>query len=91
MRYISQPHSPRESVEDYTLRQRRGESSQDHGDQAGRDDGTKKVKEENGPLDDLDQNLTEDVRGCCQPLLKTNSEAADRSSSRTADVLPRLD
>ena len=46
----------------------------------------KKVKEENGSLDDLDQN--EDVRGCCQPLLKTDSEAADRISSRTADVLP---
>jgi hypothetical protein len=58
-----------------------------HGDQAGRDGGTKKVKEENGPLDDLDQN--EDVRECCQPLL--NSEAADRNSSRTADVLQRLD
>ena len=63
-----------------------------HGDQTGRDGGTKKIKEENGPLDDLDQN--EDGRGCCQPLLKANSEAnlaADRASSRTADVLQRLD
>ncbi len=41
-------------------------SSQVHGDQAGRNGGTKKVKEENGPLDDLDQN--EDVRGVCDSL-----------------------
>ena len=55
-----------------------------HGDQTGRDGGPKKkVKEGNGPLDDLDQ--SEDVRGCCQPLLKTDSEAADRISSRTAE------
>ena len=60
-----------------------------HGDQTGRDGGTKKVKKENETLDDLEQN--EDGRGCYQPLLKTNSEAADRNSSRTADVLQRLD
>ena len=60
-----------------------------HGDQTGRDGGTKKVKEENGPLDDLDQN--EDGRGCFQPLLKADSEAAERNPSRTANVLRRLD
>jgi hypothetical protein len=48
----------------------------------------KKVKGENETLDDLEQN--EDERGY-QPLLKTNSEAADRIPSRTADVLRRLD
>ena len=48
----------------------------------------KKVKDENGPLDDLEQN--EDGRGCYQSLLKT-SEAADRNPSRTADVLRRRD
>jgi hypothetical protein len=64
-------------------------SSQVHGDQTGRDGGTKKVKEENEPLDDLGHN--EDGRGCChQPLLKTNPEAADRSPSRSADVLRDL-
>ena len=89
MRYISQPHSPRESVEDYTLRQRRGESSQVHGDQTGRDGGTKKVKEENETLDDLQQN--EDERGCFQPLWKMDTEAAERTPSRTASVLRRLD
>ena len=67
--------SSRESAEDYTLRQRRGESSQVHGDQTGRDGGTKKVKEENGPLDDLDQN--EDARGCCQPLFNEDKLASD--------------
>ena len=76
-------------MEDYTLRQRRGESSQDHGDQAGRDGGTKKIKEENETLDDLEHN--EDGRGCCcQPLLKTDPEAAHRSPSRIADVLRDL-
>ena len=60
-----------------------------HGDQTGRDGGAKKVMEENGPLADLEQN--EDERGWFQPLLKTTSEAADRNSSRTADVLQRLD
>ena len=60
-----------------------------HGDQTGRDGGTKKVKEENEPLDDLEH--YEDGRGCCyQPLLKTNPEAADRSPSRSADVLSDL-
>ena len=89
MRKISQRHSPRESAEDYTLRQRRGESSQVHGDQTGRDGGTKKIKEENGPLDDLDQN--EDGRGFChQPLSKTDPEAADRSPSRIVKVLRDL-
>ena len=74
------PHPPRVSVEDYTLRQRRGESSQDHGDQAGRDGGTKKKdKEEDETLDDLQQN--EDERRRIQPLLKTNSKAPERSSS----------
>ena len=73
-------HSPRESAEDCTLRQRRGESSQDHGDQAGRDGGTKKKnKEEDETLDDLQQN--EDERRRIQPLLKTNSKAPERSSS----------
>ena len=60
-----------------------------HGDQTGRDGGAKNVMEENGPLADLEQN--EDGRGWFQPLLKANSEAADRSSSRTADVLQRPD
>ena len=55
-----------------------------HGDQTGRDGGTKKVKEENETLDDSDLERTsnEDGRGCCyQPALKTNPEAlaADRS------------
>jgi len=45
--------------------------------------------EENGPLADLEQN--EDGRGWFQPLLKATSEAADRNSSRTTDVLQRLD
>ena len=60
-----------------------------HGDQTGRDGGTKKVKEENETLDDLQQN--EDERGCFQPLLKTDTEAAERNPSRTANVLRRLD
>ncbi len=71
------------------LRQRRGESSQDHGDQAGRDGGTKKNMEENETLDDLEHN--EDGRGCCyQPLLTADPEAADRSPSRLANVLRDL-
>ncbi len=42
-----------------------------------------------GALDDLEQN--EDKRGWAYPpLLKTKSEAADRSPSRTANVLRRL-
>ena len=54
-----------------------------HGDQTGRDGGTKKVREENETLDDLEHN--EDGRGCCyQPLLKTNPEAADQSPSKSA-------
>jgi hypothetical protein len=39
----------------------------------------KKDKEENETLDDLQQNEVE--RGSIQPLLKTNSEAAERCSS----------
>ncbi len=55
-----------------------------HGDQTGRDGGTKKVKEENETLDDLERTSNEDGRGCCyhdQPFLKTNPEAlaADRA------------
>ncbi len=38
-----------------------------------------KDKEENEPLDDLQQN--EDERRRIQPLLKTNSKAPERSSS----------
>jgi hypothetical protein len=112
-----------------TLRQRRGESSQDHGDSgasrpplqegveyrlgssivktaspkkdhgdqaAGRDGrgGTKKRQGSttivvSETLDDLQQN--EDERGSIPPLLKTNSEAAGRGSSRRANVLRRLD
>ncbi len=53
----------------------------------------KKDKEENEvylfTLDDPQQN--EDERGSFQPLLKTNSEAAERNPSRTANVLRRLD
>ncbi len=49
----------------------------------------KKDTEEDETLDDLQQN--EDERGSIQPLLKANSEAAERSSSRTANVLRRLD
>ena len=60
-----------------------------HGDQTGRDGGTKKVKEENETLDDLQQN--EDERGCFQPLWKMDTEAAERTPSRTANVLRRLD
>ncbi len=60
-----------------------------HGDQAGRDGGTEKDREENEALDDLEQD--EDGRGCYQPLSKTNSEAADRVPSRTVNVLRRLD
>jgi hypothetical protein len=56
-----------------------------HGDQTGRDGGTKKVREENETLDDLEHN--EDGRGCCyQPLLKMSPEAADRGDSRPADL-----
>ncbi len=56
-----------------------------HGDQTGRDGGTKKVTgkelEENEPLDDLEHD--EDGRGCCyQPLLKTNPEAAESKPIR---------
>jgi hypothetical protein len=56
----------------------------------GRDGGKKKVKEENEPLDDLEHN--EDGRaGCCyQPLLKTNPEAADRTS-RVKCIKPIID
>ena len=55
----------------------------------GRDGGTKKVKEQNETLDDLEHN--EDGRGCCyQPLLKTYPEAADRSPSSIANVLRDL-
>jgi hypothetical protein len=62
-----------------------------HGDQTGRDGGgTKKVKEENETLDDIEHN--EDRRGCCyQPLLKPNPEAADRSPSRKRRCATRLD
>ena len=49
----------------------------------------KKDKEENETHDDLQQN--EDERGCFQPLLKTDTEAAKRNPSRTANVLRRLD
>ena len=60
-----------------------------HGDQTGRDGGTKKVKEENETLDDLQQK--EDERGCFQPLWKMDTDAAERTPSRTASVLRRLD
>jgi hypothetical protein len=46
--------SLRVSAEDYALLQRRGESSQGHCDQAGRDGGTKS-REENEPLGDLER------------------------------------
>ena len=49
----------------------------------------KKDKEENETLDDLQQNEVE--RGSIQPLLKTNSEAAETMLIRTANVLRRLD
>jgi hypothetical protein len=48
----------------------------------------KKDKEENETLDDLQQNEVE--RGSIQPLLKTNSEAAERCSSSIANVLRDL-
>ncbi len=56
-----------------------------HGDQTGRDGGTKKVtvKEENETLrlEDLEHN--EDGRGCCyQPLLKTDQELEAAIKSR---------
>jgi hypothetical protein len=41
----------------------------------------KKDTEENEPLDDLQQNEVERRRHGIQPLLKTNSEAPERSSS----------
>ena len=49
----------------------------------------KKDKEENETLDDLQQN--EDERGSYQPLFKANSKAAERTPSRSANVLRRLD
>jgi hypothetical protein len=49
--------------------------------EAGRDGGTKKDKEENGTLDDLQQNEDERRRIQPGPLLKTNSKAPERSSS----------
>ena len=49
----------------------------------------RKDKEENETLDDLQQN--EDERGCFQPLWKMDTEAAERTPSRTASVLRRLD
>ncbi len=58
-------------------------------DQAGRDGGTTKGQkdtEEDETLDDLQQK--EDERGTrsIQPLLKATSEAAERSSSKPANV-----
>ncbi len=47
-----------------------------HGDQTGRDGGTKTVKEENETLDDLEHN--EDGRGCC--LLSAAFKDESRSS-----------
>ncbi len=44
----------------------------------------KKDMEENETLDSDDLQQNEDERGSIQPLLKANSEAAERSSSRTA-------
>jgi hypothetical protein len=78
-------------------------SSQVHagagGDQTGRDGGTRKVKEENEPLGDLEHIEDSDAGEQCatpsqaehyhQPLLKTNPEAADRSPSRSADAHAR--
>ncbi len=53
--------------------------------------GTKKNKEENETLDDLEHNEDGRGPGCCyQPLLKTDPEAADRSPSRIANVLRDL-
>ena len=49
----------------------------------------KKRQGRNETLDDLQQN--EDERRRIQPLLKTTSEAAERSSSNPANVLRRLD
>jgi hypothetical protein len=61
-----------------------------HGDQAGRDGGTKKVKEENGPLDDLDQD--EDVRTyagvASRSSMKTNSEAGFKQPTETHQEPP---
>ncbi len=68
------------AVEDYTLRQRRGESSQDPGDQAGRDAGTKKKDEvENEPLDDLQPN--EDERGLARGRWILEYEGYERPAS----------
>ncbi len=47
--------------------------------------------EEDEPLDELQQNEDDSERGSIQPLLKTTSEAAERSSSNPANVLRRLD
>ncbi len=47
----------------------------------------KKDKEENETLDDFQQNEDERSLRSIQPLLKVTSEAAERSPSRTANVL----
>ena len=49
----------------------------------------KNDKELNETLNDLQQN--EDERGCFQPLWKMDTEAAERTPSRTANALRRLD
>ncbi len=86
---MSQPHSPRESVEDYTLRQRRGESSHDHGDQAGRDGGTKKKDKKETKPDDLQQN--EDECGSIQPLLKvTEPDDLQQNEDECGSIQPLL-
>ena len=82
-------NSPRESAEDCTLRQRRGESSQDHGDQAGRDGGTKKqTRKKTKPTTTFSRMRT---NAGITSRFRADSEAAERSSPRTANGLRRFD